>query len=96
MKTATYIKLDTDVKKQAQKLAGRFGLSLSTMINVQLKQAVRDQRIELSVEFPPEQMTPELEKALAIVEKDIKKNGLKNTSGPFGTAEELDQFFDSL
>ena len=94
MKTATYIKLDTDVKEQAQTLAEKLGLSLSAMVNVQLKQVVRDQRIELNVEFPPEQMTPALEKKLAKIDKDIKAG--KNMIGPFRTAAELDQFFNAL
>lgn len=94
MKTATYIKLDTQVKQQSQILAEKLGLSLSAMVNVQLKQAVRDQRVELSVEFPPEQMTPALEKKLAKIDKDIKTG--KNLVGPFRTAEELDQFFNTL
>lgn len=94
MKTATYIKLDTDVKKQAQKLASRFGLSLSTMINVQLKQAVREQRIELSVEFPPEQMTPALEKKLAKIDKDIKAG--KNLSRVLSSPQEVRDYLQSL
>lgn len=94
MKTATYIKLDTDVKTQAQKLAEKFGLSLSTMINVQLKQAVREQRIELSVEFPDEQMTPALEKRLAKIDKDIKAG--KNLSPLLSSAEEAREYLSKL
>ena len=94
MKTATYIKLDADVKTKAQALAQKFGLSLSTLINVQLKQAVRDQRLELNVELPPEQMTPALEKELGKINKDIKAG--KNLVGPFATHEELAAHLRSL
>lgn len=94
MKTATYIKLDNDVKKQAQILAARFGLSLSAMINVQLKQAVRQQRIELSLELPAEQMTPALEKRLAKIDKDIKAG--KNMSRPMSSAREISEYLSEL
>ena len=39
-------------------------------------------------------MTPELEKLLKRVEEDIKNN--RNIDGPFYSAEEMDNYLDSL
>lgn len=94
MKTATYIKLDTDVKKQAQSLAKKFGLSLSTLISVQLKQAIRQKRIELNLNLPAEQMTPVLEKRLAKIDRDIQRG--KNLSRPLSSPQEVRDYLRSL
>lgn len=93
MKTATYIKLDFDVKQQAQSLAQNLGLSLSTLVNVQLKQLIRHRKLELQADFPAEQMTPELEAELAKIQLD---DDPKNWDGPFSTDKELKQFFKSI
>lgn len=91
MKTATYIKLDTDVKKQAQALAEELGFSLSSVINAQLKNFVRQQNFTVS-KVP--QMSDWLENELAIIEEDIKEG--KNIVGSASTPEELDAFFAKL
>lgn len=91
MKTAAYIKLDVDVKAQAQHLSEELGLSLSTLINAQLKQFIRHKKLELSVEFPPEQMTPELEAELQKIASDKE-----DLIGPFTTPEQISQYFKKL
>ncbi len=62
MKTAISIKLDQDLKEDIQGLAQEFGMSLNTLITVQLKELLRQRKLELSMHFPDEQMSPELEK----------------------------------
>lgn len=93
MKTAAYIKLDTDVKFAAQKRAAQLGFSLSTLINAQLKQFIRAKEIVFQV-FPDEQMSPELEKELARLDKDIKKN--KNVSHRLTSQKKLVAHLRSL
>jgi addiction module RelB/DinJ family antitoxin len=90
MKTLAHIKLDIEVKEQAQRLAGKLGFSLSTLINAQLKQLIYKQEVNFKV-WPEEQMSPELEKQL----EKINLKDKKNLIGPFSTPEELDQFFKS-
>ena len=45
MKTVINIKTDKKVKDEAKKIAEEMGLSLSAVINAQLKQLVREQEM---------------------------------------------------
>ena len=90
MKTVINIKTDRDVKRGAQKVAEELGLSLSTVINAYLRQFVRNKEIHLST---APHMSPELEKFLGKVEKDIAAG--KNFSGPFSSGEEMDSWLNS-
>lgn len=91
MKTTTSIKLDPEVKKRAKKLAENFGLNLSGLVNAQLKQFVRDQKLVLS-EIPT--MSPFLEQMLGPIERDIQKG--KNLSRAVRTKNDLNQIFSDL
>lgn len=91
MKITTSIKLDKEVKIQAQKLAVDFGLSFSTLINAQLKQFIRDKRLVIS---KAPQMSPYLENLLGPIEQDIRKK--KNLSKPVRSKKDLDQYFAAL
>ena len=42
---AVTIKIDADVKAHAQKLASRLGLSLSAIVENQLKEVIRERRV---------------------------------------------------
>ena len=53
MKTVLTVKTDVDVKRDAQKLAKEMGVPLSTIVNAQLKQFVRDRRLEMSAPLIP-------------------------------------------
>ncbi|MBO6303585.1 MAG: type II toxin-antitoxin system RelB/DinJ family antitoxin [Selenomonadaceae bacterium] len=46
---STNIKIDADIKSQAQELFERLGMNLSTAINVFLRQAVREQAIPFHI-----------------------------------------------
>ncbi len=49
MKTVINIKTDKKVKDEAKKIAEEMGLSLSAVINAQLKQLVRDEELRFSI-----------------------------------------------
>lgn len=67
----TSIKIDEETKKEAQKLFKDLGLSLSTAINIFLKQAIRKKEIPFYISSLPE--NSELAQALEEAKK-IKKN----------------------
>lgn len=49
---STNIKMDPEVKEQAQILFNQLGMSLSTAVNIFLKQAIREQSIPFRVGDP--------------------------------------------
>lgn len=85
------IKIDADLKQDAQKLAKSLGLSLSAIIENKLRQAVRERRIVFEEELiPNEETTKELHR----IEADVKAG--RNLSGPFTSDEELERHLNSL
>ena len=84
------IKTDKEVKEKAQEIAKELGLPLSTIVNAQLKQFIREKELHLSTKY---HMSPKLENLLAEVEEDIKHG--RNMVGPFKTAEEMDAYLDA-
>lgn len=91
MKTVIHFKTDREVKENAQKIAESLGLNLSDVINASLRNFIRTREVVFS-DTP--RITPEFEKILDGVEKDIKKR--KNLYGPFNTPAEMDKFLDSI
>ena len=91
MKTIINIKADKDVKTKAQKIAKDLGLSLSVVVNAQLKQFILDEAIYFSTQPT---MSPRLEKLVSQVERDIKKG--QNISRPFSSGKEMDDYLHSL
>jgi addiction module RelB/DinJ family antitoxin len=85
------VKIDADVKQQAQKLAKRLGLSLSTVVENKLREVVNERRVVFEEELIPNEMTA---KELEIIEADIKAG--RNLSGPFNTFEELERHLNNL
>ena len=89
--TVINIKTDKNLKKDAQTLAKNFGLPLSAVVNIYLREFVREKRIIFSEPPMPNAKTRKiLDQAL----KDIKQG--KNLAGPFKSAEEMDNFLDSI
>jgi addiction module RelB/DinJ family antitoxin len=85
------VKIDADVKQQAQQLAKKLGLSLSAIVENKLKEVVRDRRVVFEEELILNDKTAkELEK----IEADIKAS--RNLSGPFKTFEELERHLNKL
>jgi len=90
MKAVINIKTDKEVKKNAQELARALGLSLSDVINASLRNFIRTREVIFS-DIPT--MTPELEKLLDTVDKDIKEGRNIVT---FKSIEEFDKYLNSL
>lgn len=91
MKTVLNIKTDKNVKERAREIAAELGLSLSTVVNAQLKQFVRNRSVLFSL---APQMTAELEELLESVEEDIRAD--RNMSQPLRTPKELAHYLDRL
>lgn len=90
MKTLINIKTDKEVKKNAQKIAGNLGLSLSAIINAYLRQFIRNKEAYFSI-VP--QMSPELKKLLGLIEADIRSG--KNLSKSISSRKEIDSYLSS-
>ena len=90
-KTVISVKSDREVKENARKLAEELGLSLSDVINASLRNFIRTREVRFSA-VP--QMTPELERLIGAVEKDVKAK--KNLSPILESAEEIDDYLSSL
>jgi addiction module RelB/DinJ family antitoxin len=88
-KTTINIKTDKELKESAKKTAEELGFSLSAVIRAQLKQLVRDKRVEFSVPQEPNEETKQLLKEAM---EDFE-NG-ENIAGPFETAEEMDAWLN--
>ena len=89
--TTINAKIDPELKKRAQETADELGLPLSAVIRAQLEKFVREKRVEFSAGLEPNEKT---KKMLREAERDLE-NG-ENVSGPFETAEEMDEWLDSL
>lgn len=53
--TKMTIRMDTDIKQQAQELFAKFGLDMTTAINMFLNQAVMEQSIPFRIYVPQSQ-----------------------------------------
>ncbi|MGH7196111.1 MAG: type II toxin-antitoxin system RelB/DinJ family antitoxin [Candidatus Saccharimonadales bacterium] len=89
--TPVTIKIDADVKRRAQSLAQKLGLSLSAIIENELKQVISERRVVFEEEFAPNQQTA---KQLAKIEADIKAG--RNLSGSFSNFDDLERHLNSL
>ena len=83
MKTQVNLKIDNDVKIQAQKKAGELGLSLSAIVNATLKQFSRTGELKLST---APKITEYLENIVIEARQEFTKG---ETSGPFNTPQKL-------
>ncbi len=85
------VKADKQVKQNAQTLAKELGLSLSDVINASLRNFIRTREVFFS---STPRMTPEFERIVGKIEKDIKKK--KNISKTFTSLKEVNAHLDSL
>jgi addiction module RelB/DinJ family antitoxin len=90
MKTLLNIKTDKEVKEKAQKLAKEIGLPLSAIINAQLKQFIRDRKLQI---FAEPHMSNKLESVIREAEQDIQKE--KNISPLFSSARDVISYLHS-
>jgi DNA-damage-inducible protein J len=73
------IRIDSEVKAQAQKIFAEFGLDMTTAINMFLRQAIRERGIPFDLHLEP---TDSLVQAL----EDTKNRS--NLNGPYKTGAE--------
>jgi antitoxin component of RelBE/YafQ-DinJ toxin-antitoxin module len=91
MKTAMItVKVDDQVKKRAQAVAGSFGIPLSTLVNAYLIELSETGQVHFST---VEVMTPRMEKIAEGAKKEIDAG---ETVGPFETAEEAIGYLKKL
>lgn len=82
------VKVNPKVKKDAQKVAGRLGLSLSSLINGYLKQLIRTQSVSFNLsEEPSEYMIQALKES----KKDIKAGRVISFKKLNDTSDYLDK-----
>jgi len=84
--TMISVKIDKDLKVAAQQTAKEFGLPLGTMINVWLRQVVRDRELNLSAGYVP---TPYLEKVIKACDEEF-------ASGKMEYADSVEEMFAKL
>ncbi len=89
MKTQVNLKIDSNIKKEAQKKAKEIGLSLSSIVNATLGQFARTGELNLSVS---KKMTASLENL--VKEARIEYESGK-TSGPFEDSKDLMKHLNS-
>ena len=77
MKTQVNLKIDSQIKKSAQKRAKELGLSLSSVVNATLSQFARTGELHL---FATPKMTPFLENLVNEAREDYKAGKLETFS----------------
>lgn len=82
------VKTDPKTKQQLKVFAAQMGLTVSALINAQIRQMLRSGEVRLTTTLEP---TPYLEKIMREANKDIKKGA--NLSPVF---ESVDEMFDHL
>lgn len=75
------LRVDEDLKKQADALFADLGMSISTAFNVFLRQSVREQKI-------PFQISKDVPNVTTLAAMDDAENG-ENMTGPFDTIDSL-------
>jgi addiction module RelB/DinJ family antitoxin len=84
MTTILHIKTDKKIRDQVQKLAKNNGMTITTLVNISLRNLINKPILEIDLQ--PE-LNAKTKKLIAEARRDYK-NG-KNISGPFKTVEEL-------
>ena len=51
--TSMNIRMDSDVKRQAQELFAQFGLDMTTAVNIFLRQSIRQQGLPFALQLDP-------------------------------------------
>ncbi len=90
MQTMLSIKIDRELKKKAQEVAGILGVSLNAVINQNIKEFVSERKITFA-DHPI--LNPKARKALDKLLAESRTN--KNIVGPFKTMKEMISSLDS-
>jgi hypothetical protein len=91
MKTIINVKTEKEIKQNAQKIAKDIGLSLSDVVNASLRNFIRTREVYFSA-IP--RMTPEFERLIGRIDKDIKEK--KNLSPSLSSSEKINDYLDNL
>ena len=91
MKSIINIKTNKEVKENAQKIAKDIGISLSDVVNASLRNFIRTREVYFSA-IP--RMTPEFERLVGRIDKDIKEK--KNLSPSLSSSEKINDYLDNL
>ena len=75
------LRVDEDLKKQAETLFSELGLNLTTAFNIFLRQSVREQQI-------PFQVTKNVPNAVTLAAMDASENG-EDLYGPYDSVFDL-------
>ena len=93
MKTVISVKVDTEVRDRAKRVAGRLGLPLSIIVNAQLRRFADDERIEFAVPLVPNAKTKKvIDKAM----RDWTSGRMDQFSPAFTNTKDMDRYLDSL
>ena len=84
-KTMLNIKIDSKLKRKAQKMAKSFGLPLSVVVSRKLEEFTRDNRLVFEKPLVPNAKTAKL---IDESVRDYKTGKMKNFSGPFHGVDE--------
>jgi addiction module RelB/DinJ family antitoxin len=90
--TSLHIKIEPDIKEQAQQVALELGLSLSAVTKALLKQFIRTKRLSVGASDRPEIPNARTQKVLKQAEEDIKAGRTLS----FKTGREALSYIDSL
>jgi DNA-damage-inducible protein J len=89
--TSLHIKIEPDIKEQAQKTADELGLSLSAVTKVLLKQFIRTKRLSVGVRDMPEIPNARTRQVLKQAEEDIKAGRVLSFASAKDALEYLDK-----
>ena len=81
-KTTLIVRIDEDTKEEARQLASEVGLTLSNLVNIQLKQVIRTREIKIEA---PKKGAVELEAELA---RSARARVRQQAAKPFQTVKE--------
>jgi len=75
MNTSMNIRMDKEVKKQAQELFAQFGLDMTTAVNMFLRQSIRQRGIPFALQIDPFYSEANQERLLRAAERMDKTGG---------------------
>ena len=92
-KTMINVKIDSKLKRKAQKIAKSFGLPLSTVVSRKLEEFVDEGQLVFQKPLVPNAKTAKLiDESI----RDYKEGKMENFSGPFNGADEAIAHLKSL
>ena len=92
-KTMMNIKIDSDLKKKAQKVAKSFGLPLSTVVSRKLEEFVENEKLVFEKPLVPNKKTAKLIKESI---KNYEEGKMENFSEPFYSVEDVFNYLKKL